>query len=37
MGSTDGIGYEAAIELAKLGHYIIIYRRNRKKAELTLN
>jgi short-subunit dehydrogenase len=29
-GSTDGIGYEAAIELAKLGHYIIIYGRNKK-------
>lgn len=32
-GSTDGIGYQAAFDLAKLGHHIIIHGRNREKAE----
>ena len=36
-GSTDGIGYQAAIELAKLGHHVIIHGRNREKAVSTMN
>ncbi len=35
-GSTDGIGYQAAVELVKSGHYIILHGRNREKTELTM-
>jgi len=35
-GSTDGIGYQTAIELAKSGYHVIVHGRNREKAELTL-
>jgi len=35
-GSTDGIGYQTAIELVKLGYHVIIHGRNREKADLTL-
>ncbi|MFW9882710.1 MAG: SDR family oxidoreductase [Candidatus Thorarchaeota archaeon] len=34
-GSTDGIGYQAAIELAKSEYHIIVHGRNREKAEIT--
>ncbi|MFX1500006.1 MAG: SDR family oxidoreductase [Promethearchaeota archaeon] len=36
-GSTDGIGYQSAIELVKSGYHIIVHGRNQEKAELTLN
>ncbi len=32
-GSTDGIGHQAAIELAEAGHHIIVHGRNRERAE----
>jgi len=32
-GSTDGIGYQSAIELAKAGHHVIVHGRNRERAE----
>jgi NAD(P)-dependent dehydrogenase (short-subunit alcohol dehydrogenase family) len=35
-GSTDGIGYQSAIELAKLGYHVIIHGRNREKTEKAL-
>ncbi|MFW9929875.1 MAG: SDR family oxidoreductase [Candidatus Thorarchaeota archaeon] len=35
-GSTDGIGYQTAFELAKLGYHVIIHGRNQKKAEITV-
>lgn len=35
-GSTDGIGYQTAIELVKSGYHIIVHGRNREKAELTM-
>ena len=35
-GSTDGIGYQTAIELVKAGYHVIVHGRNREKAELTL-
>lgn len=35
-GSTDGIGYQTAIELAKSDFHIIVHGRSREKAELTL-
>ena len=35
-GSTDGIGYQTAIELVKSGFHVIVYGRNREKAELAL-
>jgi len=35
-GSTDGIGYQTAIELVKSGYHVIVHGRNREKAELTL-
>ncbi len=36
-GSTDGIGKQTAIELANLGHTIIIHGRNEKRAIEALN
>ncbi|MFX0060502.1 MAG: SDR family oxidoreductase [Candidatus Heimdallarchaeota archaeon] len=36
-GSTDGIGYQTAIELAKSGYHIIIHGRNREKADNAMN
>ena len=35
-GSTDGIGYQAAIELARLGHHVIVHGRNQEKAKLAM-
>ncbi|MFX1353477.1 MAG: SDR family NAD(P)-dependent oxidoreductase [Promethearchaeota archaeon] len=35
-GSTDGIGYQAAIELVKSDFHVIIHGRNKEKAEFTL-
>lgn len=35
-GSTDGIGYQTAIELVKSGFHVIVHGRNREKAELTV-
>ncbi|MFW9968924.1 MAG: SDR family NAD(P)-dependent oxidoreductase [Candidatus Odinarchaeota archaeon] len=35
-GSTDGIGYQTAVELVKLGYTVIIHGRNQEKAELTI-
>lgn len=35
-GSTDGIGYQTAIELAKLGHHIIVHGRNQEKAKVAM-
>lgn len=35
-GSTDGIGYQTAIELANLGHKVIIHGRNQEKAKLAM-
>lgn len=35
-GSTDGIGYQTAIELVKLNFHVIIHGRNQEKADLTL-
>ena len=35
-GSTDGIGYQTAIELAKADHQVIVHGRNKEKAELTM-
>ncbi|NVM18634.1 MAG: SDR family oxidoreductase [Candidatus Lokiarchaeota archaeon] len=35
-GSTDGIGYQAAIELVRLGHHVIIHGRNQEKAKQTI-
>ncbi|MFX0075099.1 MAG: SDR family NAD(P)-dependent oxidoreductase [Candidatus Hermodarchaeota archaeon] len=32
-GSTDGIGHQAAIELANLGHHIIVHGRNQEKSK----
>jgi NAD(P)-dependent dehydrogenase (short-subunit alcohol dehydrogenase family) len=32
-GSTDGIGYQSAIELAKAGHHVIVHGRNRERVE----
>ncbi|MFX1298057.1 MAG: SDR family NAD(P)-dependent oxidoreductase [Promethearchaeota archaeon] len=32
-GSTDGIGYQAALELVKSGYHVIVHGRNREKAE----
>ncbi|MFX0019821.1 MAG: SDR family NAD(P)-dependent oxidoreductase [Promethearchaeota archaeon] len=34
-GSTDGIGYQTAIELVKSGYHVIVHGRNREKAQLT--
>jgi NAD(P)-dependent dehydrogenase (short-subunit alcohol dehydrogenase family) len=36
-GSTDGIGKEAAIILAKSGEHVIVHGRNKKKAIATVN
>ena len=36
-GSTDGIGYQAATDLALLGHHVIVHGRNREKAKLTMD
>lgn len=36
-GSTDGIGKQTAIELAKLGHEIIVHGKNAIKGENTVN
>lgn len=33
-GSTDGIGYQTAIELVKLGYHVIIHGRNREKEKI---
>jgi len=30
-GSTDGIGYQTAIELVKSGYHVIVHGRNREK------
>jgi len=35
-GSTDGIGYQAAIELVKSNFHVILHGRNQEKAELIL-
>ncbi|MFW9947369.1 MAG: SDR family NAD(P)-dependent oxidoreductase [Candidatus Odinarchaeota archaeon] len=35
-GSTDGIGYQTAIELVKSGYHVIVHGRNQEKAELTM-
>ncbi|MFW9937357.1 MAG: SDR family NAD(P)-dependent oxidoreductase [Candidatus Thorarchaeota archaeon] len=35
-GSTDGIGYKTAIELAKSGYHVIIHGRNQEKAQKTM-
>lgn len=35
-GSSDGIGYQTAIELAKSGYQVIVHGRNREKAQLTM-
>jgi NAD(P)-dependent dehydrogenase (short-subunit alcohol dehydrogenase family) len=35
-GSTDGIGYQTAIELSKSGYHVIIHGRNQEKTELAL-
>lgn len=35
-GSTDGIGFEAALKLAKLGALLIIHGRNQRKSEATV-
>ena len=35
-GSTDGIGYQAAIELGDLGHHVIVHGRNQEKAKLAM-
>ena len=35
-GSTDGIGYQTAIELSKSRYYVIVHGRNQDKAELTV-
>ncbi|MFX1320539.1 MAG: SDR family NAD(P)-dependent oxidoreductase [Promethearchaeota archaeon] len=35
-GSTDGIGYQTAIELAKSGYQVIVHGRNLEKAQLTM-
>jgi NAD(P)-dependent dehydrogenase (short-subunit alcohol dehydrogenase family) len=36
-GSTDGIGKEAAIELAALGHRVIVHGRNKDRTERAAN
>lgn len=35
-GSTDGIGKQTAIELAKANHYVYIHARDKQKADTTL-
>ena len=35
-GTSDGIGYQAAVELVKSGYHVIVHGRNWEKAELTL-
>jgi short-subunit dehydrogenase len=35
-GSTDGIGKQTAIELAKADHYVYIHARDKQKADTTL-
>ena len=35
-GSTDGIGYQTAIDLAKSGNHVIVHGRNQEKAELAM-
>ena len=34
--STDGIGNQAAIELAKMDHHVIVHGRNREMGEKTM-
>ncbi len=36
-GSTDGIGYQAALELAKARHHVIIHGRNKEKAKFAMD
>ncbi|MFW9773729.1 MAG: SDR family NAD(P)-dependent oxidoreductase, partial [Candidatus Thorarchaeota archaeon] len=36
-GSTDGIGYQTAIELVKSNFHVIIHGRNQEKVDLALN
>jgi len=36
-GATDGIGKQTALELAKLGHHVIIHGRNKERVQQTSN
>ncbi|MEW6194331.1 MAG: SDR family oxidoreductase [Bacteroidota bacterium] len=36
-GATDGIGRQTALELAQIGHHVIIHGRNKERVQQTLN
>ena len=36
-GSTDGIGFQAATELARMGHHVIIHGRDKEKAKMNMD